>query len=140
VRRCLGFVVSLALFACTPAPSGPPISWESDLEGARARAKALHQPVIVGFGAQWCGACERLQNEVWPDPKVRGAAARFVAVHVDLTDADADAAASTHTKRYGVESLPTVLFIDSHGELLESPRLRTYLPPHKMRQMLQAIP
>lgn len=129
----------LGMLACTPAPSGPPISWEADVDSAVARAKALGQPVILGFGAEWCGACQRLHDEVWPDPRVRRAAARFVAVHVDLTDDDA-AAAAVHSKQYGIESLPTVLFIDSKGSLLDQPRLRTYLPPRAMRQILQSIP
>lgn len=137
-RLCIKAML-LGMLACTPAPSGPPISWEADVDNAVARAKALGQPVILGFGAEWCGACQRLHDEVWPDPKVRGAAARFVAVHVDLTD-DAAAAAAAHSKQYGIESLPTVLFIDSKGRLLNQPRVRTYLPPRAVRQMLRSIP
>lgn len=138
IARLLLMCELLSAFACAPAASGPPIAWETDHDSALRQAKASGRPVIVHFGAAWCGACQRLEDEVWPDPSVRGAAARFVAVHVDLTDDNA--AANTHTKRYGVESLPTVVFIDSHGELLDKPRLRTYLSPRGMKKLLQTIP
>lgn len=108
------------------------------MQEALARASAAQLPVILRFGASWCAACQRLEDEVWPDPKVRGAAARFVAVHIDLTDAQPQT--DVHTKHYGIETLPTVVFIDSAGQLLKTPRLRTFLPPRAMRQMLQSIP
>lgn len=130
-------VLALAT-GCAPGPGGPPIDWQTDHDAALARAKKAGQPVLVNFGAQWCGSCQRLASEVWPHSKVQIAAARFVAVHVDVTD-DKNAAAIALTQRYGIESLPAVVFLNASGTLLDKPKVMTYLSPAAMRRMLQSI-
>ena len=65
-----------------------PLKWETSEAAARARATSEHKPLLVDFGASWCGACKELDEKTFPDPRVRAEGARFVALHVDATDDD----------------------------------------------------
>jgi thiol:disulfide interchange protein DsbD len=88
------------------------ISWFSDFGKAKEQAKALHRPILVDFGADWCSWCTKLDEEVWPDPKVVKAAAPFVCAKVD-GDENPEL-----MERFGVSGLPTVMAIDVGGRVL----------------------
>lgn len=74
--------------------------------GASFAATVLEaqRPVLVDFGAEWCGPCVAVA------PVIRGLASeyedRLTVATVDV-DAEPDLAA-----RYGVRSLPTVMLLD----------------------------
>ena len=52
------------------------------------RAASEHKPLLVDFGATWCGACKELDEKTFPDARVRAEGSRFVPLHVDATDDD----------------------------------------------------
>ena len=55
---------------------------------ARARAASEHKPLLVDFGASWCGACKELDEKTFPDPRVRpraAASSRFTSTRPTTT-------------------------------------------------------
>ena len=66
------------------------------------------QPVLVDFGAEWCGPCVAVA------PVIRSLALEYVdRLMVATVDVDADPRLAA---RYGVRSLPTVMLL-SGGEI-----------------------
>ncbi len=128
---------STALAQCPPDAAargecrpGEPLPWVRDVARGLALAKAEGKPAFIDFYADWCGACKELDARTYPDPLVREAAKRFVPIKVDGTRAS-DALDALYDK-YGVEGLPTVVFVDSHGELMKAPRIVGYASPREL--------
>jgi len=95
-----------------------PIPWETELETGLARAKSEHKPVLIDTWATWCANCRVLDRKTFSHPGVAAEAARFVPVRVQLETAGSpitqDFMARFNMTHY---SLPTVLLIDSSGEV-----------------------
>ncbi len=45
---------------------GPEITFQSNEPEAVARATAEHKPLLIDFGASWCGACKELDEKTFP--------------------------------------------------------------------------
>jgi thiol:disulfide interchange protein DsbD len=93
---------------------GGGVAWMHDEGEALALAKREGRPVILDFWADWCVACKELDRTAWADPRVQEAASRFTAVKVDATEDTAEVAALF--RKYDVVGMPTVIFIDRHGQ------------------------
>jgi thiol:disulfide interchange protein DsbD len=121
------------------AAGGPPeLRWETSEAAAVARATTEHKPLLVDFGAEWCGACKELERETFPDARVRTEGARFVALQVDATNDD-DAEVQRVLKKYGVDPgfLPIVVLLDSTGK--EALRFVGFVAPDKMAASLRSV-
>jgi len=94
----------------------PELHWETNEPVAVHKASVEHRPMIVDFGASWCGACKELDEKTFPDPKVQKEGSRFVALHVDATNDDDPAIAKVREKYHATEGLPVVVFLDSNGQ------------------------
>jgi thiol:disulfide interchange protein DsbD len=103
------FIVS----ATTPAHA---LVWEHiPANTARAKAVGEQRPLIIDFGAAWCGACKELDKLTFSEAGVQREAGRFLAVKVDATNDD-DPAVEGAMSDFGVKGLPTVVVFDSKGK------------------------
>jgi thiol:disulfide interchange protein DsbD len=107
----------------------------SEIDGVRL-ASSEHRPLIVDFGAEWCGACKELTSHTFADEKVRSEAGRFVAVRVDATDED-DPQVTAAKDKYRVVGLPTVIVMDSGGH--ERVRFNEFVPPDRFLEAIRAV-
>ena len=88
--------------------------WRHDFRAAEAEARRLNRPLLVHFHAKWCGPCQIMNREVLSDPSVlRQLEASVIAVKIDA-DEHPDL-----IQRFGIQSLPTDLFLDPSGMVLE---------------------
>lgn len=94
----------------SPAKKHGPIAWVESFEKAQQMAKKKNRVLMVDFWAEWCGPCKQMLNTTYKNKAVVARSKKFVPVLVDF-DKNADLA-----KKYEVEALPTVLFLDSSGE------------------------
>jgi thiol:disulfide interchange protein DsbD len=113
------------------------LQWESSEPTAVAKASAEHRPMLVDFGASWCGACKELEERTFPDPQVRAEGARFVALHVDATDDDNQDVAKVREKYHATTGLPVVLLFDSKGT--EAMRFTEFVPPDRFAAALAKV-
>jgi thiol-disulfide isomerase/thioredoxin len=111
---CLFLCASLTITSPISAWEYGPATWRHDFRAAEAEAKRLNRPLLVHFHAKWCGPCQMMNQEVLSDPAVLGQLdASVVAVKVD-SDEHPDL-----VQRFGIESLPTDIFLDPSGFVLD---------------------
>lgn len=104
---------------------------------ALRKAKQEGQPVLVDFFAQWCAACRELDKISFIDAKVQQEAQRFVRIKVDATR-ESKPIGALHA-RYLVRGLPTVVFIDTQGEVLSSPRVEGFISPRELLRQMREV-
>ncbi len=106
-------------------------------EAVLAKAKAECRPVMVDFFADWCAACKELDQFTYVAPEVQKEAERFVTVKVDGTVED-DVLEGLYRK-FNVQGLPTVAFIDASGELMQAPRVLGFMQPSKFVNEMRRV-
>lgn len=79
---------------------------------AFANGVANDQVTVLVFGAEWCGACKKLERTVLSDPAVRQSAVGMSWSKIDI-DKDPQLAAM-----FGVRAVPTIVFLNTKGEPL----------------------
>jgi thiol:disulfide interchange protein DsbD len=138
----------MKLYSIAPAIAGlfmaitwyelpPELHWETNEAVALAKATQEHKPLLIDFGASWCGACKELDEKTFPDPKVQKEGARFVALHIDATDDDDPAVAQVRKKYRATAGLPVVVFLDSTGT--EAKRFTEFVTPDCFASALATV-
>ncbi|MFO0549791.1 MAG: cytochrome c biogenesis protein CcdA [Polyangiaceae bacterium] len=114
----------------------PPLEFGNDEAKGVAAARDEKRPMIVDFGATWCGACKELEKHTFSDPDVKVQAGRFVAVRVDATN-DEDPKVKELMAKYKVTGLPTVVLVDSSGN--EASRFTEFVDAKKFLSMIDKV-
>ena len=116
----LGFIAARVTAEEAGAPRS--MDWKSTLAEARAASAESKKPLLIDFGAEWCGFCKKLDRETFADERViRFVSEGFLAVKVD-TDKDPAAA-----KAHRVQALPTIVVLSPAGK--EVHRIEGFRPP-----------
>ncbi|MBX5481926.1 MAG: thioredoxin family protein [Myxococcaceae bacterium] len=101
------------------------------------KAKAEGRPVMIDFFAEWCAACKELDRHTYVAPPVIDESTRFVTIKVDATSNPPFL--DDLYDRFGVEGLPTVAFVDSHGTIMEKPKITGFLEPELFIKEMQKV-
>jgi thiol:disulfide interchange protein DsbD len=112
------------------------LRWVDSEAQGRELAVNEHKPVIVDFGASWCGACNELTTQTFSNESVRDEASRFVAIRVDATDDDNPQVNAVKDK-YHVVGLPTVVVLAHEGQ--ECMRFNEFVPPDRFLSAIQPV-
>lgn len=84
--------------------------WRTDFQSAQAEARRLNRPLLVHFYADWCGPCRQMEQNVFRREQVQKELRRLVVAVKVNADRAPDIAS-----RYGIDSLPTDLFVEPDG-------------------------
>jgi thiol:disulfide interchange protein DsbD len=103
------------------------MNWQNYSPSLVNEAKSLGRPVIIDFWAQWCEACHELDKKTYSDSAVISATKDHVLLKLDATEVTDEIEAVF--KKYQVLGLPTVIFINSKGEVLPSLTLTGFEGP-----------
>jgi thioredoxin-related protein len=109
-------------------------SWINNYELALANAKQKSKPIFVDCFADWCVWCHRLEKEVYTDSKFETFLQGFIPLRLDVEDgADGSRVAAS----YGVDSLPSILILDSDGKLLN--RIGGFMDANELTNEINVI-
>ncbi len=119
----------LATFWITDwAMRGPGIDWHSYSEQTLQQATAEGKPVIIDFYADWCTPCRELEAGTFHQADVvRQAQKDFLMVKVDVTKGG-NLFHESLLKKYGVQGVPTIVFLNARGKERADLRLVDFLP------------
>ncbi|MFW5928675.1 MAG: thioredoxin family protein [Thermoplasmatota archaeon] len=102
-----------SLISVTSTAEGEEINWYSYEEGMQ-KAKEQDKPIFIDFWAEWCSPCQKMEEEVYPDHEVIETSSEFINIKVNVDENQQLA------KEYNVKSIPTLLFLNSEGEVITS--------------------
>ncbi|MGD8824997.1 MAG: cytochrome c biogenesis protein CcdA [Myxococcales bacterium] len=136
VTACVAGILGIVGWA-EALPPGSHIDWAEDFQAAKSRALNEERPMLIDFGADWCGACQELERDVLSDPRVVAAAQRFVTVRVDLSADEATDQKWALLKDYDQLGLPFVVMHHSDGS--EAVRVTGLLESEEFLQMMSAV-
>ncbi|HWO25585.1 MAG TPA: cytochrome c biogenesis protein CcdA [Kofleriaceae bacterium] len=109
------------------------LPWIHDEAAAFERARAEGKGVMIDFGATWCIPCDELERTFGDDDVYEAVTKSFVPLKFDVTE---DTAANDKLReRYGAQTLPSVIFLDTKGHVLT--RVKKYLEPDKMLRVVR---
>ena len=133
-------VIGLSLRSGAPLAKPPPVpqaDWLTSEEKALVQAQSFKKPVLIDFFAEWCSACKELDRYVYTDDLFLNEARRFVLVKIDGTQ-ETDLIEALY-KKYAVDGLPTVIFIDSAGKVHQDVTVKGYLSPSEFVAVMRKI-
>ena len=133
---CITGVLGAIGWAEAVAP-GEHIEWQTIYADAKAEADAQNKPLLVDFGADWCGACNELERGPLSDPRVVAEAKRFVRVRIDLSADKATDEKWALLKSYNQPGLPLIVLHHSGG--LESSRVTGLIESNELLEMLSSV-
>ncbi len=109
-------LLGIAAFAFSMNAFSQGIEFEhGTFDEALAKAKAENKMVFMDCYTVWCAPCKRLANEVFPLKEVGDYFnANFVSIKMDMEKGEG----VELKKKYGVSVFPTLLWIDTEGNLI----------------------
>lgn len=94
------------------------MNWQPYSDEALAQATKDRKPVIIDFWAEWCAACHELAEQTFTDVRVRAMGGNYTLLKFDATK-DSDQLRALK-KRYNIQGLPTVIFINPNGVWIDA--------------------
>jgi thiol:disulfide interchange protein len=92
------------------------------LDEALVRARSEKKLVFVDLSADWCHWCTKMEEDVFPDERVKAALRSFIPIKVDTEKGGGRSVAN----RYRIEGLPAYLVLDGEGHVVG--RFDGYMP------------
>ncbi len=129
----LAFLVLATFLVTSWTMRGPGVNWQPYSDEVLKDAQKQKKPVIIDFYATWCTPCRELEDVTFHDAAVVDQANHgFVMVKVDVTKGG-NPLYERLLQQYGVQGVPTIVFLDATGHEKANLRLVDYLPPDQFR-------
>lgn len=126
--KSIVLILGLSMALLSPVLAAPPFT---SISLQQAQAQSGERWVVAFFTASWCGPCQTMKKNTWPDPQVKDwLDKRAIAVMIDA-DQHKELARSL-----GIKALPTTI-IWRHGK--EQERLAGACRANQMVEWLQSL-
>jgi thiol:disulfide interchange protein DsbD len=118
-------------------PPGAKIAWLEDYGAAQQLARSSGRPLLVDFGASWCGACGELDRHTFSHTQVVREGQRFVPVRIDLSPGQDTPEKQALLKSYNHRGLPLVVLHDASGK--EAHRVTNFVEPQRFLELMRTV-
>lgn len=108
--------------------------WVTDFDKALTDAKEFSKPIFVDVYAEWCSWCHKLDKEVYSDPKFTEYMKSYILARIDSEDGGQG---SRVAEKYDVDSLPTMIVLNSQGKVLD--RITGFMTAPKLIEELEYV-
>jgi len=109
--------------------------WEPYSTEALREAQKEKKPVIIDFFADWCAACHELEEKTFSTSEFKQLSQGFRLLRFDATE-DKDSIVQI-LKKYQVKGLPSVMFINRNGTLLNELTFTQFIEMNELRPKMQ---
>ncbi|RJX28706.1 MAG: DUF255 domain-containing protein [Desulfarculus sp.] len=107
------------------------IPWTPYSPQALAQAQQEHKTAVIYFTADWCPPCKQLKVETFPDSTVQELFKSFAPLTVDLSKGPGPQEQRL-MRLYGVQGVPTLVFLDPQGAEIKESRVVGFVPPSRL--------
>jgi thioredoxin:protein disulfide reductase len=111
------------------------LKWVPFSEENLKNAVQNHRPVMIDFFAEWCGACHELQDKTFSVSEFKQMSKDFDLLTVDATEDKAEI--QKILTKYNVKGLPTVIFVNRKGTVLNELTFTQFLEWNELKPKLQ---
>jgi len=130
----------------SPTPqSSNQINWLRSYSDAVSMSQSQSKPIAILFtGTSWCPACMKLERSVLNHPEfIRAVSQKFVFLKAEFNEYSEQAVMASPYKplldRYGVNSFPTIVVVNSNGQQLFRVSYKEGGPMTYAQEMLQRL-
>ena len=137
MKILLSLIFLICMFSsCHPTPRNhSEVHWKPYNQQALDDAVAHHKPVVIDFFAEWCPVCHDLDRTLFSLPEIQAKLNQVITLRVDSTNQD-DPEVQRICQLYQIEGLPTIIFLDSHGQEINNSRVIGFVTPEEFSQAL----
>jgi thiol:disulfide interchange protein DsbD len=107
-------MITFAVWFGTNPVGGGKIPWQSYSEEILEAARKSGRPVMIDFMSRRCPPCMEMERTVFSNSGVASAAKQFIVLRINLTDGSA--ASHALSTKFGVEVIPTIVFLGPDGK------------------------
>ncbi len=110
------------------ASSSDGLKWETDFNSALNTAQNTNKLILVDVHAPWCGYCKEMDKNTLQDARVTQKLSNYVLLKINGDENP------EFMKRYQIYSYPTILILDSSGNLVKT--ISGYQSPENFVNMI----
>jgi thiol:disulfide interchange protein DsbD len=113
------------------------VSTEQELQNTILQLKKLNKPIVIDVYADWCVACQPIEQQVFPRADVQQALKDFSLIKLDLTQYNASQ--DNILKKWEILGPPTLLILDSQAQEIRQLRLTGTFSAKLLIKQLQQV-
>lgn len=140
MKILIGLIFMILVFSsCHQGPGGySQFYWKTYTKENLQDSVAENKPIVIDFYADWCENCHDLDKQVFSLPDIQAKLAQVTTMRMDMTNQE-DPEVQKIAQEYGIEGLPTVIFLDGHGHEIPNSRVIGLVTPQEFSQALALL-